>query len=129
MKCGVVESGVLLVIAWLFGCSAVEERVADSQPPPSASRAETKETPFKKKLGSPGRKINPIEYSAQRRPEVLVSSLVEGSTTRDEIMSSLGPPKAYEGDRLIYEIWRDQNRKWRVGGSRPAFHAQYSEWD
>ena len=132
MKRRAIEICAFLAIAGLFGCSAVGEGAARSQPSLSTPKEETKGIPLERKTRSPVSKVNPVGNRAQVhlefRREVPVSALVEGSITRDEIIKLLGPPKTIESDRLIYEIWTDRTGEWRVGGRTPIFHPQYSEW-
>ena len=103
----------ILLAATILGCSNSDSKPHEVPPGPQLPR----DTAPEEEPPSP----SPI-------PPPTIASIVEGVTTRDEILSWFGDPDATGDDRIVYKIWRLPNRGWRVGESPFRSHPQYAEW-
>ncbi len=112
LQCCIKISLSVLLAASLLGCGNPDgkppEVLSDPPLPRGGTRAE--ETP-RTALVAP-----------------TIASIVEGVTTRDEIVLRFGKPDATDDDRLVYVIWRLPNRGWRVGTSPFRHDPQHAEW-
>ena len=120
------------IVVYLGGgvvsCSHADKTSLDRQTTLAQDRAPADlEFDLQKKVRS-----NAERSEVQQRVEITrpvdLSSVKEGVTTKEEILSLFGAPDAIDGERLVYKVWRKPHGPWRPGVPDTHFHPGFAEW-